>query len=73
MIINHWVHWGTQHFQTHLFPVCIHSSLVRVEWGRVASHVQGPAPWKELSCRLQAALAQAQQEHGICVKHGVCG
>jgi len=23
--------------------------------------------------RLQTALAQAQQEHGFCVKHGVCG
>ena len=30
-------------------------------------------PWKELSCKLQTALAQAQQEHGFCVKHGVCG
>jgi hypothetical protein len=28
-------------------------------------------PWKELSCKLQTALAQAQQEHGSCVKHGV--
>ena len=27
-------------------------------------------PWKELSCKLQTALAQAQQEHGFCVKHG---
>ena len=30
-------------------------------------------PWKELSCKLQTALAQAQQEHGFCVKHAVCG
>ena len=30
-------------------------------------------PWKELSCKLQTALAQAQQEHGFCVKHCVCG
>ena len=26
-----------------------------------------------ISCRLQTALAQAQQEHGFCVKHAVCG
>ena len=30
-------------------------------------------PWKELSCKLQTALAQAQQEHGFCVEHCVCG
>ena len=30
-------------------------------------------PWKQLSYRLQTALAQAQQEHGVCVKHCVCG
>ena len=30
-------------------------------------------PWKELSCRLQTVFARAQQEHGFCVKHGVCG
>ena len=29
-------------------------------------------PWKELSCKMQTALAEAQQEHGFCVKHGVC-
>jgi hypothetical protein len=27
-----------------------------------------PPPWKELSCKPQTALAQAQQEHGFCVK-----
>jgi hypothetical protein len=29
-------------------------------------------PRKELSCKPQTALAQAQQEHCLCVKHGVC-
>ena len=29
-------------------------------------------PWKGLSGKAQTALAQAQQEHGFCVKHGVC-
>ena len=29
-------------------------------------------PWKELSCKLKTALAQAQQEHGFSVKRGVC-
>ena len=29
-------------------------------------------PWKELSCKPQKALAQAQQEQFFCVKHGVC-
>ena len=48
-------------------------------WSKSQNHVYLTAfgvfrrpPWKELSCKMQTALAEAQQEHGFCVKHGVC-
>ena len=42
-------------------------------WSNLAAFgvVRRP-PWKWLSSKPQTALAQAQQEHGFCVKHSVC-